>query len=79
MKYVEILHMIERIDALIQHHATGTPAELCERLKISKSTWHELKKTMIDDLHFPIAYSKYRQTYYYTEDGRFEPGRFNPN
>jgi hypothetical protein len=76
MKYIETFHMIERIDALIQRRATGTPDELCRRLFICRSTWFELKKIMEEEFECPIAYSKYRRSYYYTEEGRFEPGKF---
>ena len=76
MKYKETSELLHRIDGLIRRCATGTPDELCHKLQIAKSTWHELKRTMMEEFNCPIAYCKFRQSYYYTEIGKFEPPQF---
>jgi len=76
MKNFETSNMIKRIDRLIRSHATGTPDELCHKLNTSRSTWYNILKILIEEEHFPIAYSKELQSYYYTEEGYYEPGRF---
>lgn len=76
MRVTETIRKIDRIDQLIRLKATGTPKELCKRLEISKSTWHEFKKMMIEEFNFPIAYNRLEQTYYYTEQGQYIPPTF---
>jgi len=45
---------------------TGTPVELCKKLRVSESQWYNI----LDDLKsmgFPIVYCKRSKTYFYRE------------
>jgi predicted DNA-binding transcriptional regulator YafY len=70
------LERIGRIDQLLRFKSTGTADELAEKLEISRSTLFETLSLM-KDLGAEIAYCPHRQTYYYTQEGRFEIG-FKP-
>ena len=65
-----IFHRLERIDSLIRMKATGTPAQLADRLEISERSVYEYINLM-KDLGAPIKFDTYRQTYYYDEEGSF--------
>jgi hypothetical protein len=59
------LALIERVDQLIRQKATGSPPQMAAKLGLSLRAWHYLRDELIEDLAFPIAYSRSRQTYYY--------------
>lgn len=61
---------LQTINWLIRIKGTGTPQQLSKRLKISERTLYELLKVM-KEMGAPIHYCRYRQTYYYSEDGEF--------
>lgn len=54
------------IDGLISKDETGTPQELADRLKLSKSQLHNIIKEL-KSCGAPIAYNKSNRSYYYTE------------
>lgn len=53
---------------MIKRKATGTPTQMAQQLGISRRTWYHLLKKLTQLYDFPIAYSRQRQTYYYTDD-----------
>jgi len=61
---------LETIDSLIRIKGTGTPKQLASRLNISERSLYEFLQ-MMRSLGAPIKYSKFRQTYYYVENGGF--------
>lgn len=68
---MQLFNRLETLDFLIRAKKTGTPAQLSEHLGISKRTLHHIIDTM-KTLGAPIHYSKYKQTYYYSERGRLQ-------
>jgi hypothetical protein len=54
---------MERIDKLINLRATGTPAELANKLGISLSQLFQVIKTMKEDFKAPVYYSRSEQCY----------------
>ncbi|QHS61891.1 HTH domain-containing protein [Chitinophaga agri] len=66
----DIFDRIRRIDLLIRMKGTGTAAELAERLGISRAQVYEYINLM-KGLGAPIKYCKYRQSYFYNEEGKF--------
>lgn len=62
-----IFERLERLHALISRKATGTPAELAERLGTTERTvynWITLMKSM----GAPITFCRQRQTYHYERE-----------
>jgi predicted DNA-binding transcriptional regulator YafY len=49
---------------LIRSKRTGTPIQFAEKLEISESTLYQHLNDL-RELGAPIAYDKFRQTYYY--------------
>lgn len=70
MPIKKYLNRVERFDQLVRAEHTGTPQEIAEKLELSEGTLYTLVDELRDDFGFPIAYSRKRQTYYYTEVGR---------
>lgn len=64
MKLVD-LKKILRMDFMIQHHCTGSPAEFAEKLELSRSVLFEYLAYMRYDLGIDILYDKYQATYHY--------------
>ena len=65
------INRIEQLDQLIRLKATGPPEELAEKLGITVRQWYRLRKELVDEWNFPIAYSTERKSYYYTRSGAF--------
>jgi hypothetical protein len=76
MRLPDLIIVVGRADFFISHQATGTPKEFSEKLKISKSSWFRLQKTLIEEGHCPIVYSKCCRSYCYSEKGHLELLRF---
>jgi len=74
----EIFNRIARIDYLIRIKATGTPAQLAERLGMSERSVYEYINLM-KELGAPIKFNSYRQTYYYDTEGSFAISFFPKN
>lgn len=68
------LMLLKRIDECISRGATGCPDCFAEKLGISLRTFHQMREFMINKLSAPIAYSRYRQTYFYKYDWEFYIG-----
>ncbi len=71
MSLKHYIFLIKRIDQRIRMRATGSATEFAEYLGISPSRWYEIRKMLVEDLGFPIAYDRCNKTYYYTKPGRF--------
>ena len=65
-KYLE---RIRYIDYLISHKSTGNCDQLSRKLGLSRSSTLEYLRLM-KDLGFPISYSRNRNSYYYSEEGK---------
>jgi predicted DNA-binding transcriptional regulator YafY len=70
IKYVE---RVQRMDQLIRRKSTGTPKELAAKLELSERSLYELINQM-KDLGAPIIFSKSRNSYVYTSQGKFDFG-----
>jgi hypothetical protein len=70
MYYNETLRRIKLIDHLIYIKGTGSAEELGERLGISRTAVFEYINLMKNH-GAPIKFCKFRQSYYYDEEGSF--------
>lgn len=70
MYYDVTLRRIKFIDQLIRIKGTGTAEKLGERLGISRSAVYEYINLM-KAYGAPIKFCKFRQSFYYGEEGRF--------
>jgi hypothetical protein len=61
------LFLLQQVDYLIRIRATGTPEQLANRLGICKRNALRLI-AQLRDVGFPVAYDKFRFTYYYTRE-----------
>ena len=64
---------ISRIDRLIRLKATGTPADLAQRLEISESGLYRYIGYM-RLMGAPIIFCKSRNSYVYEDNGKFQMG-----
>jgi len=64
---------ISRIDRLIRLKATGSPADLAQRLKISESGLYRYIGYM-RLMGAPIIFCKIRNSYAYEDNGKFQVG-----
>ena len=62
---------LTQLDQLLQQAQTGPPQRLAQQLGLSVRAFHEFKDQLRGDFDLPIAYSRKKQSYYYTEAGRF--------
>lgn len=72
MKYIDRLEVIDR---LIKFKSTGTPSQLARRLDVSERVVHRYLSFMRSK-GAPIAYCRYRSSYYYEYQGEFFVGFF---
>ena len=70
----QFLRVIDRMNDLIRRSSTGTPCEFAEKLNISESTLYKYLSSLKQELGAPIAYCRYRRTYYYTKEGNIMVG-----
>lgn len=64
------MNRLERIDYLIRIKGTGTPAQLAQRLGMSKRAIFDYLNLM-REYGAPIKFCNARQSYYYDEEGYF--------
>ena len=64
------IERIKAMDLLIDKQRTGTPSQFAIKLRISERTIYKYITYMKTTLKAPVAYSKTRQNYYYTENGK---------
>lgn len=67
----EIINRVQAIDHLIRIRGTGPPSRLARHLSISERSLYELIRLM-KSMGAPIGYDKFRRSYYYLEEGRFD-------
>lgn len=70
MYYDETLRRIKFIDQLIRIKGTGTAERLAERLGVSRATVYVYLNLMKEN-GAPIKFCKFRQSYYYDQEGGF--------
>ena len=63
--------IVEQMDHLIRIKKTGNPTAFAQKLEIGRSTLFEYLDIM-RALGARISYDKYRQTYYYENNGMFD-------
>ena len=66
----EIFERLDHIDQLIRVKATGTPAQLADKIGLSERSMYEYIRLM-KEFGAPVVYSRERQSYYYLHEGRF--------
>lgn len=64
---------LKKIDELISRKNTGKPAEMAVKLDCSLTTLFTYM-SMMRSMGAPIQYNKYKNTYYYEEEGSFVIG-----
>lgn len=67
----KIIERFEKIDYLIAKKGTGNPLTFAKRVGISESTLYEYLNEL-KEMGAPILYNKYKETYFYYENGRFK-------
>ena len=65
-----LLHRLIRLDHLINHKSTGTPADCAQKIGISERSLYDYLK-ILKDMGAPVRFSRGRRTYYYSEGGHF--------
>jgi predicted DNA-binding transcriptional regulator YafY len=65
-----LLHRLIRLDHLINHKSTGTPADCAMKIGISERSLYDYLK-ILKDMGAPVRFSRGRRTYYYSEGGHF--------
>ncbi len=65
-----LLHRLIRLDHLINHKATGTPADCAYKIGISERSLYDYLR-ILKEMGAPVRFSRGRRTYYYTEGGHF--------
>ena len=65
-----LLHRLIRLDHLINHKSTGTPADCAMKIGISERSLYDYLK-ILKDMGAPVKFSRGRRTYYYSEGGHF--------
>ena len=65
-----LLHRLIRLDHLISHKSTGTPADCAHKIGISERSLYDYLK-ILKEMGAPVRFSRDRRTYFYTEGGHF--------
>ncbi|MFN5031697.1 MAG: HTH domain-containing protein [Flavobacteriia bacterium] len=63
------IHKIKHLIHLIKQEGTGTPADLANRLDLSERMVYNYVSLIKDELRAPVAYNKFKKTYYFSERG----------
>ena len=69
----DYLNRLKKFDQLIRQRATGTPAQLAEKLNISERMVYNYINEL-RDIGLPITYCNQQQSYIYTKEGSFYAG-----
>ena len=70
MNLFKNIHLLKRLDNLFRTKSTGSPDTLAKKIDLSRRHTERLIADL-KDLGLPIQYSKDRQTYYYTDEVKF--------
>lgn len=65
-----LLHRLIRLDHLISHKSTGTPADCANKIGISERSLYDYLK-ILKEMGAPVKFSRDRRTYFYSEGGHF--------
>ena len=65
-----LLHRLIRLDHLIHHKSTGTPADCASKIGVSERSLYDYLK-ILKEMGAPVKFSRGRRTYYYSEGGHF--------
>jgi predicted DNA-binding transcriptional regulator YafY len=65
-----LLHRLIRLDHLINHKSTGSPADCANKIGISERSLYDYLR-ILKDMGAPVRFSRDRRTYFYTEGGHF--------
>ena len=65
-----LLHRLIRLDHLISHKSTGTPADCANKIGISERSLYDYLK-ILKEMGAPVRFSRDRRTYFYAEGGHF--------
>jgi predicted DNA-binding transcriptional regulator YafY len=65
-----LLHRLIRLDHLINHKSTGTPADCAQKIGVSERSLYDYLK-LLKEMGAPVKFSRGRRTYYYSEGGHF--------
>ena len=68
-----LLHRLIRLDHLIAHKSTGTPADCANKIGISERSLYDYLR-ILKDMGAPVKFSRDRRTYYYVSEGNFKIG-----
>jgi predicted DNA-binding transcriptional regulator YafY len=71
-----LIQRLNRLDYLINHKSTGTPAACAKKIGISERSLYDYLK-ILKELGAPVKFSRDRRTYYYFLDGNFKIGFFD--
>ncbi|MDQ6477418.1 HTH domain-containing protein [Dyadobacter sp. LHD-138] len=73
MNLTKYLERFDRLHHMIRRKATGSPAELAEKLNLSERATFEYIRVM-REMGAPIAFCPHRRTYYYEREVQFNMG-----
>ena len=73
MNLTKYLERFDRLHHMIGTRATGSPAELAEKLNLSERATFEYIRVM-REMGAPIAFCPHRCTYYYEREVQFNMG-----
>jgi predicted DNA-binding transcriptional regulator YafY len=65
-----LLHRLIRLDHLIHHKSTGSPADCAQKIGVSERSLFDYLK-ILKEMGAPVRFSRGRRTYYYAEGGHF--------
>lgn len=68
------LTLLKRIHESISTGATGSPDDFADKFHISKRFLHNILEYLKTEFDAPIAYSRTKGTYYYTQEWEFYIG-----
>lgn len=67
--------LLQTLDFYIRRKATGNPDQFAKRIGVSRRSILRILRDL-KDLNIPIKFSKNRNSYYYTEDGKVKKELF---
>jgi hypothetical protein len=70
-----LIQRLSRLDNLITHKRTGSPADFAQKIGISERSLYDYLK-LLKDMGAPVKFSRHRRTFYYVTDGNFRIGFF---
>jgi predicted DNA-binding transcriptional regulator YafY len=62
MKFYEYIEKLEAIKYMAEHHRTGSPLQLAEKLNVSERTVERMVQQLREHRH-PIRFNRFRNSY----------------